>query len=405
MSLFEDASLIVTPNAVKAGKLYAIKPDSGAGDLTVTRATEATRVNSAGLIQVVANNVPRLDYTNGSCPSILVEPQRTNLLLRSEEISTVPWTLTRSTVNINSITSPSGTLTADELVSNVTGTNGSWTRQVVSPINGAFSISIYAKQSTSPFLQVNLDGLGAVIFDLSNGTIKASSVVIGQINSIGSDGWYRCTISGTATSQTTILFIVGNSSMTLATWFSTLGDSVYIWGAQLEVGSNATSYIPTVASTVTRNADVISKTGISDLIGQTEGTMFVEVNLKNIDAVYRIFGISDNTTANRIYMSIIPNNLEVTCFSGGNLQFSNTSSVTLGRYKIALSYKLNDFKLYVNGNLVVTDTLASVPLCPNIYIGQRENSSGTFIFNNYINSTALWKIALTDQECINLTTI
>jgi hypothetical protein len=81
MALFDDASLVVTPNGYKAGTLYSIKPTSGAGDMTVVRATTATRVNSAGLIESMANNVPRLDYLNASCPSLLVEPQRTNLVL------------------------------------------------------------------------------------------------------------------------------------------------------------------------------------------------------------------------------------------------------------------------------------------------------------------------------------
>jgi hypothetical protein len=223
MSLFDEASLIVTPNAFKASKLYSIKPTSGAGDLDVVRATTATRVNSAGLI----------------------EDTPYNLLQRSEQISTSPWTLTRSTVNTNAINSPIGTLTADELISNITGSNGSWTRQTISVINGSFNFSTYAKQGTSAFLQVLLDGLGGVIFDLSNGTIKLSSAGIVGVITADVNGWYKCSISGTATGQTNVLFIVGNSSMNLLTWFSTNGDSVYLWGAQLVIGSSAREYFPT----------------------------------------------------------------------------------------------------------------------------------------------------------------
>jgi hypothetical protein len=224
MSLLDKASLIVTPNAYKESKLYSVVPNTTLGDMDVVRATTATRVNSSGLIEVV----PR------------------NLFQYSEAISTSPWALVRATVSTNSINSPTGTLTADTLVSNITGSDGSWTRQIVSAINGNFNMSIYAKQGTSPFLQVRLDGLGAVIFNLSNGTVKlSSSGIIGSITSIGSDGWYRCSISGAATGQTTALFIVGNSSMNLTTWFATNGDSVYLWGAQLEQGSTATEYFPT----------------------------------------------------------------------------------------------------------------------------------------------------------------
>ena len=88
MSLFEDASLIVTPNGRKAGKIYALKPFNGSGDLTVVRATTKTEVNASGVIVDVPINVPSFDYTNGSCPSILVEPQRTNLVFPSDIATT-----------------------------------------------------------------------------------------------------------------------------------------------------------------------------------------------------------------------------------------------------------------------------------------------------------------------------
>ena len=116
MSLFESASLVVTPNGTKASKLYAIKPTDGSGDLSVTRATTATRVNSAGLIESVASNVPRLDYTNSTCPSILVEPQRTNISLRSQEFDNAYWVPQNVTLTTNNTISPNGTLDADAVV-------------------------------------------------------------------------------------------------------------------------------------------------------------------------------------------------------------------------------------------------------------------------------------------------
>ena len=124
MALFDDASLVTTPNGYKAGTLYSIKPTSGAGDMTVVRATTATRVNSAGLIESVANNVPRLDYSNGTCPCLLVEPQRTNLLTYSEQFNNGVWGLFSSGTGVNPIitanttTAPNGTLTADTIVFN-----------------------------------------------------------------------------------------------------------------------------------------------------------------------------------------------------------------------------------------------------------------------------------------------
>jgi hypothetical protein len=83
MSLLDTASLILTPNGYKASKLYSVKPTDATGDMVVSRGTSATRVNSVGLIELMPIDVPRLDYTGGGCPKILVEPARTNLVFPS----------------------------------------------------------------------------------------------------------------------------------------------------------------------------------------------------------------------------------------------------------------------------------------------------------------------------------
>ena len=104
MSLLNSASLCVTPNGYKAGTLYSVIPNTSLGDMTVVRATTATRVNSAGLIESVANNVPRLDYSNGTCPCLLVEPQRTNLYFPSIPVAAINGTITlNDTISQNKI--------------------------------------------------------------------------------------------------------------------------------------------------------------------------------------------------------------------------------------------------------------------------------------------------------------
>lgn len=117
MSLLDTASLVITPNGTKASKLYSVVPSDGSGDMTVTRATTATRVNSAGLIESVASNVPRLDYSNGTCPSILVEPQRTNILKYSEDLTNAVWSLIGTiTRTANYGTAPDGTQTSTRIL-------------------------------------------------------------------------------------------------------------------------------------------------------------------------------------------------------------------------------------------------------------------------------------------------
>jgi len=170
MSLLDTASLVVTPNGTKASKLYSVVPSSGAGDLDVTRATTATRVNSSGLIESVASNVPRLDYTNGSCPSILVEPQRTNLALYSEDLSNVNWVKDGFTISDNATNSPDGTTTADKLVSSASSGNKIIYQIVTTSIGTSYTTSAYFKASEYNLAFIRLGGVTGnpyVIYNLS----------------------------------------------------------------------------------------------------------------------------------------------------------------------------------------------------------------------------------------------
>jgi hypothetical protein len=277
MALLNSASLVVTPNAYKEGTLYSVIPNSTLGDMTVVRATTATRVNSAGLIESVANNVPRLDYSNGTCPSLLVEPQRTNVLTYSEQFGT-SWINNGATIISNDTTAPDGNLTADRL----TATGGAFGVVKFSTWTATNKVaSCFVKANTSNLFKIaNVSaGGGSVTFNLSTQAITATTGFTGSIEALP-NGWFRCVAIDTLA-----------GSGTLSIGVTAISESVFVWGAQLEAGENATSYIPTQASSVTRNADVISKTGISSLIGQTEGTLFFECMPVNNDSkrLFRAF--------------------------------------------------------------------------------------------------------------------
>lgn len=393
MSLFESASLVVTPNGTKASKLYAIKPTSGAGDLSVTRATTATRVNSAGLIESVAVNVPRLDYTNGSCPSILVEPQRTNLALYSEQFNNAYWGKYQATVTANSSVAPDGNTTADT-VTVTTGTGGSL--YVLSPITGTYTISVFLKAGTTNLSQIEVPTVGYVDFNLSAGTFTASGSVTGTMKSFV-NGWYKCTATFTGTAVPYFAF--------LAT--GTVGKTLQIWGAQLEAGSYATSYIPTTSSSVTRNADVISKTGISSLIGQTEGTLFLDVKAQLNSADEQDFSISDGTTNNRAFIRLASSGVirAIGVFAGSTeFNIGSTPYTTGTRYKIALAYKNNDVVLYINGtNVASTNTTTISGTLSRLGFDVFTNGAQTIV--SPINSASLWKTRLTNTQLAQLTTI
>lgn len=328
MSLFEDASLIITPNGRKASKIYALKPFNGSGDLTVVRATTATEVNLSGVIVDVASNVARFDYTNASCPSILVEPQRTNLVFPSATATTQSRTVTAV----------------------------------------AHTLSFYG-----------------------TGSIALSGVATGTL--VGTGASNRVTLTFTPTAGSLTLTVTG---------------SVTNW--QLEAGSNATSLIKTTVSAVTRNADVISKTGISDLIGQTEGTLYAEFNLsiQNEAGLFRrILMISNGLETDSTYLRVTSGNIiQFISFNGTiQCQINSISSIS-GNVKIACTYKTNEFKLYINGVLQGTDLSGSIPATRSILrIGNSDALVSTHNLNDRIKSVALFKTALTDQQCINLTSI
>ena len=268
MSLFEDASLIVTPNGRKAGKIYALKPFNGSGDLTVVRATTKTEVNASGVIVDVPINVPSFDYSNGSCPSILVEPQRTNLLLRSEEFENTYWIKLLGTITENNAIAPNGTMTADLF----TKTSGVNTVSIVSKLapystTGVFTLSVYIKPKVGNIVLLRLDTSANSANSIFNFTTKTfTNTGVNFISSSYkelSNGWFRLILVGNV--------INTNWSLDTCNLFSNpTGDAMWIWGAQLELGSNATSYIPTTTTSVTRNADVISKTGLSGITSITE---------------------------------------------------------------------------------------------------------------------------------------
>lgn len=403
MSLLDTASLVITPNGTKAGKLYSVVPSSGAGDMTVTRATSATRVNSSGLIESVASNVPRLDYSNGTCPSILVEPQRTNLLIRSEEFDNVVWTKGNSSITANAINSPIGTLTADKLVENTSNSSHLLETVLTTTTGQSYTLTCFFKKAERNFGYIGAytNESKQVYINLTTGAVTntVGTIVSYKVDSLA-NGWFRVSLTFTATNEVYPFFGISDNGTNL-TYTGNGTSGIYIWGAQLELGSYATSYIPTTSASVTRNADVISKTGISSLIGQTEGTIFFKYfNTNGLGTIpFRVNGSDGKFIWIRGTGAMFFGN-------GSSLIFNDFGTPTANQlYKIAFVYGQNDFKLCVNGSLISTLTSGTftgsfddiqIPALPN------EDPFGQQVF---INSIALWKTRLTNTQLAQLTTI
>lgn len=366
-TLLDTASLIVTPNGYKAGKLYSVVPSSGAGDLDVTRATTATRVNSSGLIESVASNVPRLDYTNGSCPSILVEPQRTNIVTYSNDFSNAAWLKITTTVTPNYAVSPDGNTNASRV-------------QFTSPTSQLYQLIGLQSLSVSSFYVKGTTGQTIAIYNSFNGGgLYELRTLTGQ--------WQRIEVVsvGSITSYSAISNFLGATAT-----------DVLVYGAQFEVGSYPTSYIATTSASVTRNADVISKTGISSLIGQTEGTVFYDIKL-NSRVSYNYIFLGSGSTYIGVYIDGSIIGLEIV---NGTLQTAiNYSNTSTGQFKIGIAYKNNDIAFYVNGILVGTDNTCNVPAVSAIDLTFNPTNSISY------NAVSLWKTRLTNTQLAQLTTI
>ena len=351
-------------------------------------------------------NIPRLDYSNGTCPSLLVEPQRTNLALYSSSFDNAAWTKFGSTsATANTAISPSGIQDADT----ITTSGLEVIRQSVSlTANSVNTYSVYVKKISYDYFgfQTLISGSGSKsVFNLSNGTIQSQgSGHTASIEDAG-NGWYRCIVTFNCGSSSSNIF-----DFTTDTSISTL-QSFYAWGAQAEAGNYSTSYIPTTSASVTRNADVISKTGISSLIGQTEGVVFLDyyASAQNQDALTYAFLFLGGNSTNNIQLFNIGTALYWYVRNTAGVIIDQTANQTLvagTRYKIALAYKSGEYALYINGVQKRTSTNSSAPPAMSQFnLNAEDVGASAAKVKNEFNAVAFWPTRLTNDQLTALTTI
>jgi hypothetical protein len=368
--------------------------------------TDYIPTTTAAVSVGITANIPRLDYTGGGCPSLLLEPQRTNLALNSEIWNGTGWIAESASVTANSVISPSGYQDADTL----TGT-GSFSRLRRSGFtladNTDYSVSSFLKAGTAYIVRLTFIGKDGVDtgyrFNLQDGTAESGA----KIENYG-NGWYRCSFtanSGTGVTAPSVRF-ASNDSGTTGGW--TTGLTIYAWGAQLEAGSYATSYIPTLGSSVTRLAEVASKTGISSLIGQSEGTMFIDADYiastgSNFNTLLVLFP-SGGVAGGYVVIDRYPNNTVVCEYNQGGSQAFIQSVATYGneRLKIAFAYKVNDFVAYVNGVQIGTDNSGTTGLTlTNLVLPYTPNAP----FGGKVNAAALYTTRLSNSQLASLTSL
>ena len=257
-----------------APKVYSVLPSDGSGDFTFDRANGlATRINKNGLIEEVANDTPRLDYLNSTCPNLLLESESTNLQVYSQEFQRTEWSKVGIAVTADNTTSPSGELNADK-VQRSTNSSG------VSYINGVltksasqiqYTTSVFVKQGEGDYFALRVQGNYAdridIRFQFSTKSIIYTNVASSNaaLNSTSvieyANGWFRISYSYLSDTRNLLAnYFSGRASSGNVDSGDTISTAfVYLWGCQVEQSTSVSSYIPTT-TIQTRFADVCSVT-------------------------------------------------------------------------------------------------------------------------------------------------
>jgi len=363
-------------------------------------------------------NLPRLNYpVYGGCPSLLLEPQRTNSIPHSTDFSNAAWTKNEVTVTANSIISPEG-ITNASLIKESSANSLHWLGDAVSVTSGtSYSASVYAKKKERSVFQwtlsTNFLNASFANYDLDKGVVSATGgAVTAQIIAMPND-WYRCIITFTATSTNTGTPLLSlQDSPTAARGAAYQGDGssgLYLYGAQFEAGSYATSLIHTSGSTETRNQDVAVNAGLgtTNTFNSSEGVLYAEIQALADDNTERRITISNSSnTAELITIEYdTPSNTLHAFLYNGSFQAEFTYVTDITQLaKVAFKYKENDFAFWVNGVQVDSDNNGSVFANNTLNILKFENStSSNKPFYGNVKAVAVYKTALADTELANLT--
>jgi len=400
-----------------------ITHDGGADSVEIRTVGSAEGfISNVSVIEITNDtDLPRIDYTDGT-GSLLLEPQRTNLLPYSEDFSNSDWFKERATISANTSTSPDGSVNASKIIENTeNGVHSIYEGVAIS--NNIYTFSCFVKKSDRDycFLQIvtNL-GRYTAVFDLVNGVVTDTQTVSSPTNTSNKiedygNGWYRVSVTSSNTASTTGYFQVGLSDSATPSYSSFkqptyIGDgssSIQIWGAQAEAGSYPTSYIPTNGSTVTRSADVANNSGNSDLINSTEGVLYAEIQGLVENSPARVISIGEGLNfENGIIMSFdTSNNLIKYKVRSNNITTVDISKGGVDRtlnHKIAVTYKVNDFQMWLDGSKVASATSGDVPLSLSKIQFSDMNVTGSPFYGN-VKCVAVFKEALSDTELQQLT--
>jgi len=363
--------------------------------VTFTRSSTATYTNQIGLIQSAAVNEPRFDYdpVTLAARGLLVEESRTNLLTYSEQVDNAAWTKTSLSVTANSLSAPDGTVTADKFIE--TAANN--LHRVISSsfAAGTYTISVYAKAGERTKVELVTAPVDAR-FDLSTGTVISGTGA--SIVSVG-NGWYRCVLTFTQAISSSVGYGLLDASGN-ATYTGDGTSGAYFWGAQLEQGSFSTSYIPTVAASVTRSADVASVNTLSPWWNASAGTFFIENTFGSYGN--QPIALSDQAAVGNAWIygdaGVIKSYI-----AGPNISISSGVSVAANTYaKSAFAFGADGKAISVNGSTPVVSANTTAPTA-STQLSLGNWPGGQYDINGHIKRVAYYPVRLSNAQLQALT--
>ena len=364
------------------------------------RNTSATRINKDGLIETVGSGEPRIDFSNDVKGALLLEPSRTNLITNSNNLTT--WNgaaMTRTLVD--DLINPSNGLDASKLLQSASG-GYAWLSRT---FTGNETFSAFVKKDSSNFARLYAAN-NTVYFDIVNGTIETevgSDITDKSIIDYG-NGWFRISMSVNSTAASYVRIYPASSGSS-----SSGTNSLFVYGAQLEQGSYATSYIPTQGGAVTRVAESCEQTVPDGIINSSEGVLYFESKALTDTDDSRISLSDGNANGNnRISFSYSPNINTAYCIVQlGGVQAMYDLNVPLTNQteykKFAIKWKSGDLAFWVDGvKLISNNGIFTAGTMDKLRFNNASGGSG---FKAKVKDVRVYNQILTDQELINLTTI
>jgi hypothetical protein len=360
-------------------------------------ATDYIETTTAPVYVGITDNLPRLDYSGGaSCPSLLLEPQRTNLIPSSEDIDSV-WSKLRVSVENNNTTSPEGFVNAGKTTATaVAGTHASYDTLTGSVTAGNdYFISCFVKKATTKYIRLNEGYSGAyVTFNFDDQTTDLQNGASNLLLEEHANGWYRLGFKFTADSSGNSQFALYINDDNNNTSYTGSGEAVYFWGAQVEAGSYPTSYIPTYGTSASRAKDFINQNIQTLTSGLTEGTLFVEFEKPNTGENVDLMRLRGSGTLGRAYI--------YNTAAGFASDWGTAQNFTIGENTKA-AWRLDSLSSgveFING---VKGVGGSGTAWSDIRL-LRFNADGNGGVLK-IKQILFFPTALTDSECITLTTL